>query len=119
MAMTTTYFWPNQGSTPPTAAQMNQPGGSDTLIQAQVNFLDTDTQGTFIHNMGFAAGGTDISANFPLISITPASENSTFASAIAVNYPSQPNSIVLSKPSLTGSGGTFNVTVMRPHTLIR
>jgi hypothetical protein len=114
-AVTVTYAFPVAGTTPPTATQMNQPGGSDNLVTGTVNMADADTVATVTHAMGLSAA--EVSALFPLVNVYPTGSNTgTVVVAVAL---ASANTITVSKLGNVGSGGTFNFWIARPHSLIR
>lgn len=121
-----TYTFPISGTTPPSAAKMNQPGGSNTLLIAQVNMLDADTTVNLVHNFGLSsspgstnAGISEQAALFPVLSYYfDISGETTNPSLNFVPTPSNPaNSITIGKS--VGSGFTAVVQLLRPHTLIQ
>src|SRR5271168_2936664 len=102
-----TYIFPVTGTTPPSAAIMNMPGGSHTLLIAQVNMLDADTTVNVVHNMGHTAvGDADL---FPLVmpyfQSVPATGETSYPTVTFVQTPGNPgNSITVAKPA----GGLTN-----------
>jgi hypothetical protein len=117
--VTVTYEWPSAGTTPPTAAQMNQPGGSNTLVTATVVMQDGDTTGVLTHNMALSAA--DQAALFPLLGFYYDALE-TVAPLFTMTIPNgttPANTVTLGKASGAGTGFTATVWVMRPHTLIR
>jgi hypothetical protein len=113
-----TYKFPVSGTTPPTAAQMNQPGGSNNLLIAQVNMADTDTSTVLVHNMGLSAA--EQAAGFPVLShyLTTGETAGSFLTfnPTAGNVA---NSLTLVKTAGSGTGFTEIVQLLRPHTLIQ
>jgi hypothetical protein len=119
MALVTTYTFPVSGTTPPTAAMMSMPGGSNNLIVATISMTDADTSGVFVHNMNLGTG-VDLPANFPLVRITGQQYESTFMPGITVTNPgTSPNQFTIGKNLGTGTGFTATIVVERPHTLVR
>lgn len=111
MAVTVTYQYPVSGTVPPTAFQVA------SEVNATVNWLDTDTTATVTHN--FALAATDPAALFPVVVITEnVNSAGTVAPAVVINKTST-NAVVLTKSSAAGSGGTLDVAVLRPHSMMR
>ena len=113
--LTLTYDYPIsvQGtSVGPTAAQINAPPLNE--VTATVNMADTDTQFTITHNFGNPAyGPTDTSKGFPypIIFYTSAGTGPVVFQAV----PSA-TTVVFTKSSAAGSGGTLQVVILRPST---
>lgn len=111
--MTVTYLYPNTGTTPPTAAQ----AALQTLMTIEVNALDADTQGVITHNWGLSAAETGFYR--PVIS-TKYLARETAGDYLTWALPaSSPNALTFNKTSGGGTGGTFVVDLLRPHTLIQ
>ena len=105
-----TYCYPVAGTTAPTAAQMF----GLSLLTAQVSFVDTSTSVVLTHNMAISlANGSN---QFPIV-IPVAQTPGTAIPALAVALTSS-NTITISKLSAAGSGGTFQISVLRPNTAI-
>lgn len=109
------YLFPTGGNntTPPTAAQAAQV----PTQTAQVFFADTDAQAVIVHNMQLGASAPFFL--FPEVIITKslggASDTSFFT-----NFTfglTNTNSITINKPVGTGTGGTYNVVIRRPHSV--
>jgi len=121
MALTVIYAWSggaySGGTTPPTAAQMNQPGGVSTLITATINMLDADTTGTITHNFGHSSLG--VSNQWPLIGWYFTTAGTAWPELTFNPSASNPgNALTVGKVSGSGTGFTANIWLMRPHTLI-
>lgn len=113
------YNYPVSGTTPPTAVQMNQPGGIATLITGIVSMIDSDTTGIITHNFGLST--VESGDLFPLVNIVPQVTESFTYPGITVNQTpgNVANSITVGKLAGTGTGFTAEFWMLRPHTLIR
>jgi hypothetical protein len=86
-----------------------------SMVLAQVTFADGDLLGTVTHNMQIPTQaalntGTPILAIYPLsLGTTPQPILGSLASS---------NTVVLSKGSVVGSNGTYQVTILKPNTVI-
>jgi hypothetical protein len=80
-----------------------------------VVFADADTTATFTHNLQVTTA--ELNAGFPIPIIYPGT-NGTAALTCSVALTNSV-AITITKANVAGSGGTFIVTVLRPHTLIR
>lgn len=116
---TVTYCWPGgasgQSTTAPTAIQASQVN----LQTALVAMGDSETFALFTHNWGLPASFPTFL--FPLIHYHQADIGvgpSTQLGNLTFNI-SNTNVITINKLAAVGSGGTFVVTLMRPHTLIK
>lgn len=109
-AVVVTYTYPVAGTVPPTAVQ-----GQVNACNATVAWLDADTVALITHNFGLAA--TDPAALFPFISISVNTAGTALPIA-AVTF-TNTNSITLTKSTAAGSGGTINVQLLRPQSMIR
>lgn len=119
VAITYTSFFPNWGtSTPPTAAQASQ------LMEqtAEVFFADGDAQAVVIHNWGSLPGAQSWASflhpqvwmYLALGGASPSSFGTGFSFGLSLT-----NSITINKLSLgAGSGGTYNVILRRPHSMV-
>jgi hypothetical protein len=117
-----TYVFPVAGTTPPSAAVMNVPGGTHTLLIAQVNMLDADTSVVVTHNMGLSSA--EISSLFPLISpyfqALPSTGETAYPLASFAQTPgNQANAITVIKTGGGLTNFTAVVQLLRPHTLIQ
>lgn len=106
-----TYINPNSGTTPPTAVQMLPL----SRVVATVAFGDTDTTCNVTHNMNIPVLSTPTqhgqNSGSPMVIIQP-----IFASATAIPtlvFVRTTNTIQLTKSSLTGSAGTWEVQIER------
>lgn len=110
--VTVTYEYPVSGSSAPTAQKML----TLSLVTAVLNWGDTDTTATITHNMGITAA--QLAQLFPFVSVYAVALNGSpsapppFVSTLATN------SITITKSSVTNSGGTFNVYIFRPNTVM-
>ncbi len=116
---TTVYCWPGgasgQSTTAPTAAQAS----AVTLQTALVAIGDAETFAQFTHNWGLPASFP--SFLFPLIfyrqsdiGVGPSTQLAALTFAIA-----NTNVVTVLKVAGLGNGGSFIVTLMRPHSLVR
>lgn len=111
--MLVTYLYPATGTTPPTAAQMML----QNLLTVQINTLDADTLGALTHNWGLSAAETAFYR--PIISVK-ATVRETAGDYLTWSLPaSSANVLNFNKTSGSGTGGTFIVDLLRPHTLIQ
>lgn len=112
MAATVTYGYPTLGATTvaPTAAVM----ATQTTLAATVQFGDTDTTATITHNWALSA--QENTSLFPLVSICPTSSPTT-AIPITLGVLGT-NTVTILKASATGSAGTVNVNLMKPHSIL-
>ncbi|MDD5351437.1 MAG: hypothetical protein PHQ12_14595 [Chthoniobacteraceae bacterium] len=122
VGVTVIYGWPVQGVTAPTAAQASR----CSVQTATVVMGDTETQAAFTHNWGASnSTGGWIAASFPtfLFPIICArlqegsSTSVTFMTALTYDI-SNTNVVFINKAN-GAFGGTFVVTLLRPHSLIR
>lgn len=105
-AVTVTYKYPISGLTAPIASQVYGLG----VVTAQVNAADTDTSIVVTHNFGLSAA--ELADLFPLVLI-----NTTAAGVSpAFTFSKGTNSVTITKASTSGTGGTFDVIILRPHT---
>jgi hypothetical protein len=81
------------------------------LVTAQVFMADTDLTAVITHSFGLSA--QELVDLFPLVEINVAAGASVYP---AFTLTRATNTITLTKPSAVGSGGTFEVGIMRPHT---
>lgn len=112
MALTVTYTYPVQGTTPPTAVQAL----AVNTIVATVEGADADTATLITHNWG--ANSTDTGTYlFPSVSIRQSAAG-TAASTVIVALT---NSVAVTFTKATGAGnsGTWVVTLARPHSITR
>ncbi len=116
---TTVYCWPGgasgQSTTAPTAAQAS----AVTLQTALIAMGDAETFAQFTHNWGLPASFP--SFLFPLIfyrqsdiGVGPSTQLAALTFAIA-----NTNVVTVLKVAGLGNGGSFIVTLMRPHSLVR
>ena len=111
-----TYTYPVSGTTPPTAAQMQ----NASMIVGTLAMADADTQLVITHNM--AVPQADQNALFPLITHEFNVSGSTYPQLVFNNPAASAtpaNSVTAGKSSSGGTGFTATVTMQRPHTLIR
>ena len=111
--MTVTYLYPATGTTPPTFAQMLE----QNLLTVEVNALDADTQGVITHNWALSAAETGF---YRPVIIPKYLVRETAADYLTWALPaSNANSLIFNKTSGSGTGGTFVVDLLRPHSLIQ
>lgn len=120
--VTVIYGWPVQGTTAPTAAQ----AAKCSIQTATVVMGDTETQAAFTHNWGNSNGtGGWIAASFPtfLFPIISArldqSSNTTVTFMTALTYDISNTNVVFINKANGAFGGTFVVTLFRPHSFMR
>ncbi len=113
-AVVVTYAYPGSGTVPATAQQASQ-------VQAQtlqISFADADTTGLVTHNFGLqtATFTPNTGQFFPEVLLTPGVVGTAFP-ALGVVWTSG-NVITIAKGNTaTGSGGTYVVTIRRPHSM--
>jgi len=111
-----TYEYPIAGTTTPTAAQT----GPYAMLTATVFFDTSDTTLVVTHNWGIVQAN-QVSL-FPTIILTPAALGGTGPSVTATipaSSTTPANSITLTKGNTgVGTGCTFTVTLLRPHTIM-
>lgn len=109
-----TYAFPVSGVTAPTAVQASQV----PTQTAQVFFADTDTQAVVTHNWGLPASFPGFL--FPECIMTKSlggGSDSSFATGFTFGL-TNTNSITINKLSIgTGSGGTYNLVLRKPHSV--
>lgn len=111
MAGTVTYNWPGTaGTTVPQTAP-----NPASIVKAQVVFADADTIATILHNWNLSTA--ELAAQFPLC-IVNASTSGTAPLTFAVSWASSV-ALVLTKANVAGSGGTFDVAVLRPWSAMK
>jgi hypothetical protein len=113
--MTVTYTYPVAGTTPPTAAQML----NANLLSATVNVADGDTIGSITHNWGLSA--QEQAWIRPLITTyeVTTGTGSSFRTWTVTNGTTPANAITFGKSGSVGTGGTFQVNLLRPTTLMQ
>jgi hypothetical protein len=120
-----TYGWPASGTVAPTVQQaMNQ-----NSITAQVSMLNTDTVATIVHNWGAAAIAVNPNASaevgnwptelFPFVVINIDSTATTTVQPLFQVSVANTNQVVITKNTTTGTQGTFDVVLMRPHSYMK
>lgn len=108
---TVTYNYPVVGNTAPTILQAL----GCNLLTAQVNMLDADsTVATITHNWQLST--TQLSNQWPVVTWY-ISAGSTIAPAMIVALANSV-SVTIAKASLLGTGGTYTVILLRPHSII-
>lgn len=108
--VTVTYAFPLSGVTAPGAPLMFH----HSTLTATVAMGDTDTTATITHN--WALSTAEIANRFPIIIwnyVTPGTV------AALLSFSRATNAVTVTKPSLTNSGGTYEFTLLRPHTIIQ
>ena len=114
-----TYCWPVQGIVGPTQAQASQVSIQTALVQ----LLDGDTQALFTHNWGSSNGllaASFPSFLFPIIICEQVLQGNAVATLqVSLTFSvANTNVVVINKATGTGSGGTFIVALLRPHSFI-
>ena len=108
--MTLTYLFPGSGATAATAAQARV---APTQV-ATVQFADADTTATIVHNYGYDAAA--LARGCPLVEVEQLTGGNPMPSIIIAKGT---NNIVLTKGSTSsGSGGTIQVDLFAPHTIL-
>jgi len=102
-----TYKFPVSGLTAPTDRQVYGLG----IVTAQVFMADTDLSAVITHNFGLTAA--ELADLFPIPIVNATAGATAFD---GFTYSATANTLTLTKPSAVGSGGTFNVAILRPHT---
>ena len=115
MAVTVTYSAPGipgfpTGTTPPTQAQM----ADISALTAVVTFADADLLGTITHNMQIPTAS--LALGVPLVSLYPQILGTTPQPILGSLLNS--NTVLLTKSSVIGSNGSYQVTILRPNTSI-
>lgn len=108
--VTVTYAYPVSGITAPTASLMKH----RSLLTVVVIMADGDATADVTHNWGLSVA--ELADLFPIITweyVTPG------AAATVLTFARLTNKITITKAAGVGSGSTFAVTLMRPHTIIR
>jgi hypothetical protein len=113
---TVNYRYPVAGTVAPTAAQV----ADLSMVTAQVVMGDTDTQAIVTHNM--AAAGFGAGYAFPLVNWRWATSNAPTGTILYVPMPTiqltDSNTVTILKVSALDSGGTLEVAIQRPNTII-
>jgi len=108
--ITVTYAYPVSGVTAPTAQQTNR----KNLVTAVVIIGDSDTTTVVTHNWGLSTA--ELADRFPIIVwnyVTPGT------APLLLSFSRAANVVTLVKPSGAGTGATFEISLLRPHTIIR
>lgn len=96
------------GVTAPTALQ----AGKINSLNAVVRMDDTETTAVITHNWALSSNG--LALLYPLISWYWTTAGTGLISFALTDG----NTVTVTKTTGTGSGGTFNVNLMHPHTII-
>jgi hypothetical protein len=107
-----TYDYPVSGTTAPTVVQTG-PNGAN-MVTATVFMADTDTTATITHNWGLPATAPGQLFPVPIFFIQSPGTAEPIISFVLTNT----NAVVMNKVSATGSGGTYGVVLLRPHSII-
>jgi len=116
---TVTYCWPGGASGQSTTAPTQIQASAVSLQTAAVAIGDAETFAYFTHNWGL--GASFPSFLFPLITYRQSDIGtgpSTALAALTFNI-ANTNVVIINKVAGVGNGGTFIVTLMRPHSLVR
>jgi hypothetical protein len=101
------YKYPVSASIAPTAQQVYGLG----VVTAQVNFGDTDASAVVTHNFGLSAN--ELADLFPAVIVDPTASGTTFPQ---FTFTKAANTVTINKASTSGTGGLFDVIILRPHT---
>lgn len=110
-AVVVTYTYPVTGVTPPTAAQAFR----ENAVTATIAWLDADTTAPIIHN--WKNNATDRAQQFPVPIVNVDTQGTAVPQISIVNTDS--STMTINKVAGAGTGGTVDVVLLRPHTLIR
>ncbi len=110
MATVITYTYPVAGTVPPTVAQAM----SANAVVCTVAMLDADTTGTITHNWQLSTA--QLANLFPLLSYYVSSKGT--ALPIIQFVLTNSVSVTITKTTDAGGGGTYTVTLLRPHSII-
>lgn len=113
MAYVVTYKAPVSGTTPPTVAQAR----SASILVAEVSAADGDTSTPITHNWQLSSA--ELAKFYPVVSIRPGTGMASTLSITTLVALTDSVSVTFTKPTTAGSAGTWIVTLIRPHTLIR
>jgi hypothetical protein len=110
MAVTITYQYPVTGTTPPT-------GVSFGAVNAFLNWADADTVAVITHNLP----GITAAQNTQLWPVVISEYDSSNAGTVygVVSVLKGPAIVTLAKASAAGTGGTLQVAIFSPNSLIR
>jgi hypothetical protein len=109
MAGVITYTYPGSGTTPATAAQAS----ACSVQTMSVLFVDTDTVASIVHNWVFDT--TALARGLPFSDL----EQITGGTASPIlQITKSTNGFQIAKPSWLASGGTLQVTLQRPHSIL-
>jgi len=108
---TVTYVYPVSGTVAPTAIQ----AAAANAFTAQVFMADGETTVAVTHNWQVSAA--DLAKLFPV----PIAYVSSPGTAVPIVSVALTNSVAvtINKVSAAGSGGTFNVVLFRPHSMMQ
>lgn len=108
--MTLNYLYPGSGTVAATAAQ----AAAASIQTVQVTFADGDTTATVVDNWAFDTAA--LNRGLPIVTIEPLALVTTFPE---LTIAKSANNIVIGKASTAGgSGGTVQVTLNRPHSIL-
>jgi hypothetical protein len=108
MASIITYEFPVTGTTPPAI------GWGGNTVTGVVNFLDADT--TLLVTHGFNLLAADLASLFPIVIQSPTASNAGSGVGAQLQLAlTDSNHITLSKTGATGTGGTWNLSILRPY----
>jgi hypothetical protein len=107
---TLTYVYPGSGTIPATAAQ----AAAASVQVANVQFADSDTTVTIVHNWALDTLALARGLPFSVVEITTGE-----TLAVALQVAKATNQIVVTKLATSaGTGGTFQFTLNRPHSIL-
>lgn len=110
LGVTVTYAYPVAGGTAPTSKQAKR----RNMLTATVIMADGETAAVVTHNWGLS--NAELADLFPVVTwnyVTPGT------SPALLSFSRATNAVTINKGTGTGSGGTFEVNLERPHTIIR
>ena len=115
---TVTYLYPVAGTTAPTAASFQAGAQTYSMVNAVVNFGDTDTTAFITTNMN--ATTTELALGWPIVRWAPqAFGTPSITAAPIISYTCSTVGVTLTKQTGTDTGATWTVWVSRPHSLIK
>jgi hypothetical protein len=108
--VTVTYAFPVSGITAPTAIVMSK----HAMLTATVAMADADTTATITHNWGLSTA--QLADRFPVIIWNYVTAGTVPA---LLTFSRAANAVTVTKPNLANTGGTYEFTLLRPHTIIQ
>lgn len=108
--VTVTYAYPVAGLTAPTEAQ----NFHHAMMTCTVAMGDADTAATITHNWKLTTA--QLANRFPIIIWNYVTAGTVPA---LLTFTRATNAVTVTKPNLANTGGTYEFTLMRPHTIIQ